>query len=261
MSTSFVPLPSLPAQLSTLAGREMVQVTLGKSEANVWRVEGAGETLFLKSAPVHPLSELPGEAERLAWLNATAVPSPKVRDAFVADGHDWLLMTALPGRDLTQFVDQPALVCQVLASALRSVHALDPRDCPFDHRLDARLAAGMTNAAAGRVDETDFDTGHIGWTAEAVIEWLLANRPQREDLVVTHGDVSLPNIMSHSGGFSGVIDCGRLGVADRWQDLAIACRSLKYNCGPQYVAPFLAAYGAEWDAERYAYYCALDELF
>jgi aminoglycoside 3'-phosphotransferase-2 len=67
--------------------------------------------------------------------------------------------------------------------------------------------------------------------------------------------------MVQHGAFAGIIDCGRLGVADRWQDLAIACRSLIYNCGQEHVAPFLATYGAEWDEERYRYYCTLDELF
>ena len=261
MSTAFAGSPAFPARLSALAGRASHRVTIGESDAAVWRIEGGGETLFLKAAPQHALSEMPGEAERLSWLATTPVPAPRLLDSFAADGQDWLLMTALPGRDLTHLVDQPGALRNVLATGLRALHAVDPATCPFDHRLDAKLAFGAANVAAGRVDETDFDAACDGWTAQQVLDWLLEHRPDSEDFVVAHGDASLPNIMAQHGAFAGIIDCGRLGVADRWQDLALACRSIIWNCGQEHVAPFLAAYGAEWDEERYRYYCMLDELF
>jgi aminoglycoside 3'-phosphotransferase II len=261
MSTAFNDGPKLPQRLASLLHRDRLPITLGRSDAAVWRFDGDGETLFLKAEPVHPLSELPGEAQRLQWLATTPIPAPELRAHFEEDGFAWLLMTALPGADLTHLVDRPEALRNALATGLRALHALDPSTCPFDHRLDAKLASGAANVAAGRVDETDFDESREGWTARQVLDWLLENRPAGEDLVVAHGDASLPNIMADEAGFSGIIDCGRLGVADRWQDLALACRSIIYNCGQEHVAPFLAAYGAEWDEQRYSYYCALDELF
>lgn len=256
MSTSF----TLPDRLKT-AERAWTPVTLGQSDASVWRTEGNGELLFLKSAPLHALGEYAGEVERLRWLAGTAIPAPAALDAFEANDRSWLLMSALPGRDLTALTDDPAELCRVLADGLHRLHAIDPATCPFDRRLEAQLTDGAARAAAGLVDETDFDDARDGWSAGDVLAWLQANRPQTEDLVVAHGDASLPNIMADAAGFSGIIDCGRLGVSDRWQDLAIACRSIIFNCGEDHIAPFLAAYGAEWDAERYAYYCTLDELF
>lgn len=251
--------PALPARLAALGAR--LPVTLGRSGALVWRFDGRAETLFLKAEAVHALAELPGEAERLRWLGMTAVAAPRVRDSFTEAGYHWLLMSALPGADLTQRVERPVELRNALATGLRALHALDPASCPFDHRVEFRLRDGAANAAAGRVDESDFDDARSGWTSEGVLDWLLQHQPSSEDLVVTHGDASLPNLMADDAGFSGVIDVGRLGVADRWQDLAIACRSLIYNCGQEHVAPFLDAYGAEWDEARYRYYCTLDELF
>jgi len=251
--------PALPSRLAVLG--ECAQVTLGRSGAKVWRIEHGTETLFLKAEATHPLSELPGEAQRLQWLGSTPVPVPEVRDSFAEDDFNWLLMTAMPGTDLSQLTASPNQLRIALASGLRALHELDPLDCPFDHRLNVHLADGAANLAAGRVDETDFDESRDGWTGRQVLDWLLEHRPTSEDLVVTHGDASLPNMMSRDGAFAGVIDCGRLGVSDRWQDLALACRSLIYNCGREHVAPFLAAYGAEWDETRYRYYCTLDELF
>lgn len=253
--------PIIPPRLSALANRSWQAVTLGKSDASVWRIEGGGEALFLKVAPQHELGELPGEAARLDWLDGTPIPVPRVLDSFAADGSDWLLMTALPGADLTHAVGRPGELCSALATGLRALHGLDPASCPFDRRLNAQLADGAARVAAGLVDESDFDAARQGWTAEAVLDWLLAHRPAGGDLVVTHGDASLPNILTHDGVFSGMIDVGRLGVADRWQDLAIACRSIIFNCGQEHVAPFLSAYGAAWNEERYRFYCTLDELF
>lgn len=255
------PFATLPSRLKQLRDRAWTEITLGKSGAAVWRIEGDGEALFLKTAPLHALSEMPGEAARLAWLGTTPVPAPRLRDYFQADGRDWLLMTALPGRDLSQFTDRPAALIAALAAGLRAVHALDRATCPFDQSLAVKLATGAANAAAGLVDETDFDTAHIGWTSAAVLDLLRADRPAMEDLVVCHGDASLPNIMAGDAGFAGIIDCGRLGVADRWQDLAIAIRSIRFNCGDAYVPAFLAAYGADWDEARFRYYNTLDELF
>lgn len=252
---------TLPNRLAALRERTWTEVTLGKSGAAVWRIEGADETLFLKIASMHALSEMPGEAARLGWLATTPLPAPLLRDYFQHDERDWLLMTALPGRDLALLTGHPAELCQVLAKGLRQIHAIDPAICPFDQRLEVKLATGAAYTAAGLVDETDFGEAHDGWTAGAVLEWLQLNRPATEDLVVCHGDATLPNVLSDDHGFVGVVDCGRLGVADRWQDLTLACRSIIYNCGEAYVPAFLAAYGAAWDEQRYRFYNGLDELF
>ncbi|HEV7345089.1 MAG TPA: APH(3') family aminoglycoside O-phosphotransferase [Devosia sp.] len=250
-----------PARLGHLVDLPWQRVTIGESLASVWLIEGSEGNLFLKAAPTHGPNELPDEVARLEWLAPRGLPAPKVLDFFAAQDQHWLLMTAIPGADITSLVDDPALLCSVLAESLRQLHALDPTLCPFDNTLPRQLEKAAGNVAAGWVDETDFGDEFAGWRSDAVLDWAWANQPRRQDLVVTHGDACLPNILAEDGAFSGIIDVGRLGVADRWQDLALACRSIIYNCGEEHVAPFVAAYGAAWDGERYRYYCALDELF
>lgn len=252
----------LPEQLVSLRDHDWSPITLGRSEAAVWRIGlGNDNAVFLKAAPAHGLSELPGEADRLDWLARTGFKAPRRVEMLEASDRHYLLMTAVPGTDLTHYRDDPEALCRIYAQGLRRLHALDPTHCPFDHSLDRRLADAKANVAAGRVDETDFDADRQGWTATHIMDWLLANRPPTGDRIVTHGDACLPNLMALDGRFSGMVDCGRLGTADAWQDLALACRSLIYNCGAQYIPAFLAAYGAEWDEARYRYYCTLDELF
>ena len=250
-----------PARLSALSDRTWTQVTVGKSAAQVWRIETKDEVLFAKTAPVHGANLLSDEVARLIWLGKVGIPTPVVHDFFEDAGQHWLVMSAVPGTDLTHLVQQPEQIIAALAEALRTLHAIDPATCPFDLTMPAKLQAAKANVDAGWVDETDFGSEHDGWTARAVFDWVVAHPPKTQDLVVAHGDACLPNFLARGGTFSGMIDVGRLGVADRWQDLALACRSLRSNCGGAAVAPFLAAYGVEWDEPRSDFYNTLDELF
>ena len=68
---------------------------------------------------------------------------------------------------------------------------------------------------------------------EELLIWLEKNRPE-EDTVLTHGDFCLPNIFAENNRISGFIDLGKMGPADRWQDLAIALRSLEHNFSGRY---------------------------
>jgi aminoglycoside 3'-phosphotransferase-2 len=251
----------LPLPLKPLASHEWQAINIGKSGASVWRIVMGESALFLKAEPAHELAEMPHEVLRLDYLAEMGFPAPRIVDHVQGSDSSWLLMTAIKGEDLTHLRERPDVLVEVLADGLKRLHALDPAHCPFDHSIDRRLRDAEANVLAGRVDESDFETHHLGWTARQVYEWVANNRPLESDNVVTHGDACLPNIVALRGRFSGIVDCSRLGVADRWQDLALACRSLAFNGGEDLVPRFLEAYGAEFDAERYAYYNALDEMF
>ncbi len=254
--------PDLPESLSPLRDYAWHEIGLGRSAASVWRIAlPEGGSAFLKSEAIHPLAELPGEIARLNWLTSMGFKAPRVIDTGQSADRVWLLMSAVIGDDLTHLTDRPADLVRAYAQGLRRLHALDPAQCPFDHRVAARLTQAEQRLAAGLVDETDFDTDRRGWTGRQILDWLYAHPPSEGPLIVTHGDASAPNMLALDGRFSGVVDCGRLGRADPWQDLALACRSIAYNIGQQHVPAFLAAYGADWDAAKYRYYCTLDELF
>lgn len=253
-----------PAWAGRLRGYAWRPQTIGCSDAGVFRLEADGRpTLFVKTEKVAPLAELPDEIARLRWLGARGVACPRV----LADDHHagslWLLMTAVPGRDLASSPElSPERCVEIVAAALRGLHGLDTANCPFDHRLDLRLATARARMTAGLVDETDFDDERAAMTAAGLHRQLLADRPLTETLVVTHGDACLPNLMVDGGRFSGFIDCGRLGVADRCQDLALVCRSIRDDFGEEWIAPFLALYGKpDADPAKLSYYQLLDEFF
>jgi len=250
---------------SRLADAHVEACAIGMSRADVFRVRGReGPDRFLKAEQIDAVSELHYEIARLRWLHAQGVPVPEVLDAVEENGRRWLLMTALPGADLAaSSALAPAQVVVLMADALKQLHALPVSGCPFDHRVSRRLAAAKARLAAGQVDAEDFDDEQQGQSADQVFVELLATVPAlpQADLVITHGDACLPNLIAEDGRFSGFIDCGRAGVADRHQDLALAARSIADDLGQAWVQPFFAHYGVAPDPQRLAFYRLLDEFF
>ncbi len=237
-----------------IEGLPLEPVTNGRSVAQVWRV---GTQFHLKVTTLG--DELADEMARLNWL-AGRVPVPNLV-AFERDQNGTYLLTTTLRGEPAHTASSPANCIDAVAAGLRSWHGLDVAACPFDARLTVTIARARENALAGRVDETDFDASRNGRSALDLLQDLEATRPAHEDLVVSHGDYCLPNIMLAGNAVAGYIDVGRAGVADRYQDLALAARSIAYNFGDAYVESFFAAYGVEADPQRIAFYQLLDEFF
>jgi len=108
----------------------------------------------------------------------------------------------------------------------------------------------------------DFDEERLGSTAQELLTELEAWRPVDESRALTHGDPCLPNVLFDKGQFVGFIDCDRVGVADPYQDLALAARSIGSNLGRSWVPVFFRQYGIDNPNERkLAFYRLLDEFF
>ncbi|HFF3782282.1 TPA: APH(3')-II family aminoglycoside O-phosphotransferase [Stenotrophomonas maltophilia] len=260
--TDGMPLPW--AWQEALADARIERQSIGVSRADVARVQRPGQAdAFVKSEVIDAFSELGDEIARLRWLQEQGQPVPTVIATAEEAGRRWLLMSALPGRDLASSPElAPQQLVELLADALRGLHALPVAACPFHQRLHLRLQAAQARVEAGLVDADDFDDERLGQSPQQVFVELCSTRPDHEDLVVSHGDACLPNLMAVEGRFSGFIDCGRLGVADRYQDLALAARSLVHNFGDtRWVAPLFQRYGAVADERRLAFYRLLDEFF
>lgn len=177
----------------------------------------------------------------------------------------WLLMTAVPGQSAYQVLQAQPEKCSAVVAALvrflHRMHAIPVASCPFNSSHAYRLTQARARIDAGEVDEDDFDDERAGWTAEQVWGAMQALLPLVPDPVVTHGDYSLDNLLIAGAEVSGCIDVGRAGIADRYQDLAIA-----WNCLGEFGAPlqerFLEQYGiTELDRRRLQFHLLLDELF
>lgn len=261
------PAPPLPQGLAeTLEGYRWSRDTVGQSEGTVWRLSGkAGSPdLFVKSGSGRAADDVTDEMTRLLWLSGR-VAAPEV-SAFVRTPDEaWLVTTALPGDTAYNWLlaneETGETIVDALASFLRQMHALPAHECPFSAGLNLKLKVARARIDGGLVDIDDFDEEREGWSAEDVWHALQTKGVPCEDLVVTHGDFSLDNVLIQSGAVGGCIDVGRLGVADRYQDLAILWNTLG-DFGPELQGRFLRQYGVlAPDEEKLRYYLMLDELF
>lgn len=251
---------SLPPKLQDY---QCEQETIGRSGSTVLKIRKTGQPVkFVKFSPLKKTNEIETEAERIEWLSSVKFKAPVVVDLFEHSEHIWLVTGALAGKNAVRCEDSPEKIVAEIANALRKLHSIKVHRCPFDESLDVKLDNAAKNVKYHRVDETEFDKVHLGRSASELLAEAKKMRPGYEDLVVTHGDASLPNFMIDSGKFSGVVDCSRLGVADRYQDIAIAARSIDDNFGEKLVPIFLESYGIyEADQARLSYYKLIDEFF
>jgi aminoglycoside 3'-phosphotransferase-2 len=254
--------PPIPQALQeTLRGYRWRKITIGESGADTYRLTARRRRpLILKYVGGCPHVDLQDEARRLTWFGRWA-PAPAVLADTAEGDQQWLVMTALNGVDASRSSVEPQVKVALIAKALSALHARSVKTCPFDESLDGKIARAKENVAGGLVDERQFDEGNAGRSAISLLKTLLATRPSKEERVVTHGDACLPNFMFDGGEFSGFVDCARAGLADRYQDLALACRSIEYNLGEEWVVPFLHAYGLrQVDRQRLTFYRLLDEF-
>lgn len=101
-------------------------VVYARNGRSTKRLHVGSQILYLKTAPA-----LAAERDRLRWLGSFR-PTPDVL-GFRSGNPDWLLTRAAIGTGLIddRYTRQPNVVVQLLASALTSLHRIDPTTCPF----------------------------------------------------------------------------------------------------------------------------------
>ncbi|MDH6109371.1 aminoglycoside phosphotransferase [Kitasatospora sp. MAP12-15] len=250
----------------------VTEVAAGRPARAVWKNGLGGLTFqlgegaarqFVKWTPVGSGIDLSAEVARLRWAVAFTVV-PEVLDEGSDDTGSWIVTAGLPGRMAVDdhWIRDPEAAVRAIGTGLRAMHEQTPvGDCPFDWSIETRLTAVRARAAAGLIDPADWheDLRHLAPVEDALA--VLASPPPVDRLVVCHGDACAPNtLIGDDGSYSGHVDLGALGVADRWADLAIATWSTQWNYGPGWEASLLDAYGIAPDPERTAYYRLLWDM-
>jgi len=231
------------------------------------------EDMVLKIQPKN--EETQNEHLIMEWLDGK-LPVPKVICHEIQDETDYLLMTRVHGKMscADEYLQDTDNLAQILASGLKQLWDINISDCPCNMKLDRKLKMAEYNVLHHLVDMNHVDPQTFGKNGfqnpKHLLDYLFTHRPP-EDLVLSHGDFCLPNIILENRQINGFIDLGKMGIADRWQDIALCYRSFRDNCtGKYHNKPRQFSYhpdllfeklGIAPDWDKINYYLLLDELF
>ncbi|WP_166999157.1 aminoglycoside 3'-phosphotransferase [Paramicrobacterium fandaimingii] len=232
---------AVPDIVAALArGSRLVPVWRNQLGGLTFRAEPASPERaprYIKWGPLQNETSMAAEARRLIWAEQY-VAVPHVIEQGDDATHEWLVTAALEGESAVapRWIAEPATAVAAVGRGLRALHDVLPvEDCPFDWGVESRIVG----AAARGIRLPDS----------------LTETPDADRLVVCHGDACCPNtLITAAGEWSGHVDLGALGVADRWADIAVASMSTEWNYGPGWEDALIEAYGLEPDRERIAYY-------
>jgi len=207
---------TLPEELMEFTdGYRFLRHPYEETGAEIHRLTAEGrQTLYLKVYPVRG-RRLERETRVLRWIDGR-LPAPKPLLYLTQGWWEYQLTTEVPGTSSYQLEkSERENAVRVVADALRTIHGLDPRGCPYMNTVATRIG----EARSSKDPET-----------HRALDRLEASTPD-EDLVFTHGDYCLPNIILDGGALSGVIDWDHGGLGDPYTDLEACIWSIGYNYG------------------------------
>ena len=261
----------IPEEIQRIIGKEtycLDKVGMSGSEVHIY------DNHVLK---IEPQNEETDNAYAITkWLNQQ-LPVPTMLAYCVKNGMAYTLMSKMGGKMLCarEYLKEPEQLIKIAAQGLKCLWEIDVTERAYQSsRLMKRLEAAEYNVMHDLVDLDNDEPETFGPNGfenpEELLKWLKSNRPE-EDIVFTHGDYCLPNIFVTGSKINGFIDIGKMGPADRWQDVAIAIRSLTANFAGRYSdgkkicdfnpQMFLDELGIDYNGEKHRNYLLLDELF
>lgn len=254
--------------LKYIDGKDFVTDNIGMSDSSVLIFDD----MVLKIQPENSFNK--NEHLMMKWLK-NKVSVPEIICNITENGKNYLLMSKINGKMSCddEFLKKPKQLVFVLSDAIKTLWNVDISDCPIENDLSTALKTAEYRVEHGLVDVEDAEPETFGKGGfkdpQELLGWLYDNRPE-EDFVLSHGDFCLPNVFINDDKFSGFVDIGRMGVADRYQDIALCYRSLKHNFSGKFGGKsyggfdekmFFDALGIEPDFDKIRYYILLDELF
>ena len=205
------------------------------------------------------------EGKIYEWFKGK-MPVPEVYFNECIDNVYYLVVEMMEGEMLSQTFQKwtKKQTIEFYANLLKSIHSLDINNFPFNHDLDYRLNKIVVSEAKTQYFERELK----GKDPQEMYDFIQKNKHFEKDLVVCHGDVCFPNFMMKNDELAALIDVSGAGIEDRYLDIAIALRTLRYNfemiqdnLTNEDISYFCMCYGLEkLDEFKLKYYIYLDEL-
>ena len=251
----------LPSELTDfLKGCKCEEISIGCSDTQVIKIRKDKEEYFLKIGGKEVLHD---EFIKLDFLQSK-LPVPKVVLHTIKKGIEYIVTSSISGEMVCSdyYMKHQSEGIDVIVQSFKMLYDMDVADCPIDVSLDFKLKLAETNLSKGLISEDDINQEALDrfGSASGILDYLKKNK-FKEELCFSHGDMSLPNIFAYNNEFSGFIDVGDCGIADKWFDIAIVIRSIIRNYGEEYVSVFLDKMGIEYDSFKYDYYMLLMQLY
>ncbi len=254
-----VAFPALPMDIASLLhdGTFFKLFRNYPSPTTVYRVTKAGgTTLFLKVGKC-----LGPEHERLLWLEGKLLV-PHIAAYSIFENSEYLLLKEVPGlpADDRKWHTDTASLVHILAKEIHAIHSLPTTGCPFDASLQTMMAKVKKMVQEGLINSCDLSKAYRHRSIDDLYNNLLRLYPLDEDIVFTHGDLCLPNILIQKGKNAAYVDLGLSGIGDPHRDLALITRSISSNLGDEWVRFFFDNYGREVDERKIEFYSLLDQF-
>ena len=225
----------VPASIMRYAGSRTIEVVwLNELSGLTFRLTLGAKDIFIKWAPSDSGLDLQAEQVKLEWA-ITYTPVPKVLEFGQDEKGSWLVTEAIDAENAVseKWKMDPTSAVTAIGRGLRAMHDALPVDaCPFAWSPEDRISSARGRVVRGEMHPTEWHEEFGGLSIEAVLTELDSPR-MSDQLVVCHGDACAPNTLIDDGGnWVAHVDMERLGIADRWADLAIASWSTQWNYGP-----------------------------
>lgn len=253
-------------------GREWIPYRRGESGDDLFRRSDG--SAYAKVSTGSGVALLDDERRRTAWLASFGLGSPAVLDWMVSDEGACLVTSAVPGVPADQFEAAELIrAWPSIAERVRDLHSIPASECPFERGLQMMFDRATDVVARDGVNPDFLDPEDQDTPPQALLDDLEAELPERlsqeaYDRVVCHGDACMPNFMIDPETLrcTGLIDLGRLGIADPYVDFALLIGNTRETwAGPEEAQ---AAYGRLFDIhdigapdrQRLGFYLRLDPL-
>lgn len=246
-------------------------VTDGESGASVFRSEDGSR--YAKCVPASAATLLAEERDRVLWLSEQGVPGPRVLDWRATPDAACLMTSTVAGVPADRVpAARLGSAWQPIADAVRRLHELPVRECPFTRDLPEMFATARDVVARDAVNPEFLPEDQQGTPAGELLARLVPQLEQRlaqeaAETVVCHGDLCLPNIIldPETMNVAGFIDLGRLGAADPYADIALLLANSRETWADEAGATaadeaFAGRYGIVLDRDRERFYLHLDPL-
>lgn len=239
---------------------EMKEIGIGCSDSQVIQITKNNDTYYLKIAKKGLLTK---EYNALKWLYGK-LPVPEIILYDDENENEYLITKAITGEMVCsgKYLKEPNVAIKIIKEAFDKIYSIDISNCPLDVSNHYKLSLVKRNVENRLVKDSDLteETLKKFGSAEGLLEYLIDNQ-FKEELCFSHGDTSLPNVFGLNDKFSGFIDVGECGIADKWFDLAICEKSIIRNFGKQYVSKFYEELGVIPDRKKIEYYLLMMELY